>query len=176
MSGIVSTLVNVMQIRNASPDDYPTIIAVVDDWWGGRRMASKLPHLFFEYFKQTSFVATDAGVIKGFVAGFRSQSSPEIAYIHFVGIDPESRGSGLGRLLYEHFFEQARLLGCTEIHCVTSPINTRSIAFHQAMGFEVMPGTAISNGIAFTPDFDGPDGDCVRFRYMLSRFSLSHGQ
>lgn len=156
-----------MEIRNARATDYAEIIAVVDEWWGGRKMASKLPSLFFDHFQDTSFVATENGKICGFVTGFQSQTSPRTAYIHFVGIDPETRGSGLGRTLYGRFFETAKLIGCNEVQCVTSPVNTKSIAFHRAMGFEVLPGVAESNGVAYTPDHNGPDGDCVRFRISL---------
>lgn len=157
-----------MEIRNAEPADYAEIISVVDDWWGGRKMASKLPSLFFEHFRNTSFVATEDGKIRGFVTGFKSQSFATTAYIHFVGIDPETRGSGLGRTLYETFFAAAKAVGCTEVQCVTSPVNTKSIAFHKAMGFQVMPGVAEINGVAYTTDHDGPDGDCVRFRISLA--------
>ena len=43
---------NGVKIRNLSPSDYDAIIRVVDDWWGGRRMASMLPRLFFEHFTE----------------------------------------------------------------------------------------------------------------------------
>jgi predicted GNAT superfamily acetyltransferase len=43
----------------------------------------------------------------------------------------------LGRLLYEEFFEAARGHGRTIVRCVTSPGNEASVAFHQALGFEV---------------------------------------
>jgi len=157
----------IVEIRNAEPKDNAELIAVVDEWWGGRKMASKLPSLFFEHFQNTSFVATENGRIRGFVTGSQSQTSPHTAYIHVVGIDPATRASGLGRTLYGKFFEAAKLIWCTEVQCVTSPVNTKSNAFHRAMGFEVMPGFAESNGVAYTPDHDGPDGDCVRFRISL---------
>jgi len=78
-------------IRHAEPSDYQPIIAVVDDWWGGRRMADMLPKLFFVHFQPTSFVAEHNGRIVGFVIGFVSQTFPEEAYIHFVGVHPEFR-------------------------------------------------------------------------------------
>ena len=44
----------------------------------------------------------------GFVCGFLSQTDPEEAYIHFVGVSPEHRGGGVGRTLYERFFAEVR--------------------------------------------------------------------
>lgn len=156
-----------VEIRHAEPADYAPVIAVVDAWWGGRQMVEGLPKLFFVHFRETSFVAEEAGVIRGFLCGFRSQTYPEQAYIHYVGIDPATRGSGLGRTLYGTFFAAASALGCTEAHCVTSPINTTSIAFHKAMGFEYLPGDAEADGVPFSTDYDGVGGSRVRFRRAL---------
>lgn len=154
-------------IRHAEPNDYAEVIAVVDAWWGGRQMTEGLPKLFFVHFRQTSFVAEENGAIRGFVVGFRSQTHPEQSYIHYVGIDPAMRGSGLGRTLYETFFEAARALGCNEVQCVTSPINDRSIAFHRAMGFEMLAGDAEIGGVPVFTDYDGHGGSRVRFRRPL---------
>jgi ribosomal protein S18 acetylase RimI-like enzyme len=123
-----------MEIRNAEPDDYARVIAVVDDWWGGRRMAAMLPKLFFIHFRDTSFVAEDDGELAGFLCGFRSQTYDDEAYVHFVGVDPGRRGAGLGRLLYERFFEAVKPR--TTVRAVTSPVNEQSVAFHRSLGFE----------------------------------------
>jgi ribosomal protein S18 acetylase RimI-like enzyme len=123
-----------MEIRNAEPDDYARVIAVVDDWWGGRTMAAMLPKLFFVHFRDTSFVAEDDGELAGFLCGFRSQTYDDEAYVHFVGVDPRRRGAGLGRLLYERFFEAVRPR--TTVRAVTSPVNEQSVAFHRSLGFE----------------------------------------
>jgi ribosomal protein S18 acetylase RimI-like enzyme len=124
-----------MFVRHAEPADYARVIDVVDQWWGGRRMAAMLPKLFFVHFRDTSFVAEDSDALAGFICGFRSQTYAEEAYIHFVGVDPARRGTGLGRALYERFF--AAVAPRTVVRAVTSPVNERSVAFHQALGFEV---------------------------------------
>lgn len=96
-----------IRIRHAEPADYQPIISVLDEWWGGRHMADMLPKLFFVHFRPTSFVAEDAGRIVAFCIGFVSQTFPDAAYAHFLGVDPARRGQGLGRRLYEHFFTAA---------------------------------------------------------------------
>ena len=116
-------------------------------------MAPMLPKLFFIHFEGTSFVADDEdGELLGFVCGFLSQTSADEAYIHFVGVDPGARGDGLGRALYERFLDEVRASGRTVVRCVTSPVNKRSVAFHEAMGFEVD---------RVVPDYDGPGEDRV---------------
>lgn len=123
-------------VRHAEPADYGRVISVVDRWWGGRQMAAMLPKLFFVHFRDTSFVAeSDGGELAGFLCGFRSQTFDDEAYVHFVGVDPAQRGAGLGRALYERFFEA--VAPRTTVRAVTSPVNERSVAFHRAIGFEV---------------------------------------
>jgi ribosomal protein S18 acetylase RimI-like enzyme len=124
-----------MFVRYAEPADYGRVIEVIDQWWGGRPMAAMLPKLFFVHFRDTSFVADDDEGLAGFLCGFRSQTYDNEAYIHFVGVDPARRGSGLGRALYERFF--AAVAPRTIVRAVTSPMNERSVAFHQAIGFEI---------------------------------------
>ncbi len=150
-------------IRRLRPSDYGTVIAVIDEWWGGRPMSDMLPRLFFEHFADTSFAADRAGTLTGFLVGFLSQSQPGEAYIHFVGVRPGQRGQGLGRRLYEAFFEAASARGCTVVRAVTAPVNTGSVAFHRRMGFSVEPRQAARDGIPVAADYDGPGRDRVRF-------------
>ena len=125
-----------MEIRHAEPADYGRVIGRVNAWWGGRDMAPMLPRLFFVHFEGTSYVVDDGdGQLAAFLIGFLSQTDPDEAYIHFVGVDPAHRGSGLGRELYDRFF--AAVAPRTVIRAVTSPLNERSVAFHRALGFEV---------------------------------------
>jgi GNAT superfamily N-acetyltransferase len=151
------------RIRPIRSSDYLTVISVIDAWWGGRHMADMLPRLFFEHFTDTSFAAEHDGELAGFLVGFRSQSRPGEAYIHFVGVHPGERGHGLGRRLYERFFEAARAGGCDRVRAVTSPVNRGSVAFHQRMGFDIEPGAAGPDGIAVAAGYDGEGQDRVRF-------------
>lgn len=130
-------------------------------------MAGLLPKLFFEHFRPTSFVIEENGELQAFLIGFRSQTTPTEAYIHFVGVHPYARGKGLGRRLYEHFFAVVHQLGCTEVHSITGPVNKGSITFHTNMGFEILPGDAEVDGVAVTANYDGQGNDRVLFRRNL---------
>jgi ribosomal protein S18 acetylase RimI-like enzyme len=149
-----------MEIRHAEPADYGRVIGRVNAWWGGRDMAPMLPQLFFVHFEGTSYVADDEeGQLAAFLIGFLSQTDPDEAYIHFVGVSPEHRGGGLGRQLYERFFDDARAAGRTRVRSVTSPANEGSVAFHEALGFT-------SERVAH--DYDGPGEDRVLFVKALA--------
>jgi ribosomal protein S18 acetylase RimI-like enzyme len=100
-------------------------------------MRDMLPRLFFTHFRETLFVAEENGELAGFLCGFLSQTYPDQAYCHFVGVAPAHRKSGLASELYECLFEAARAAGRTSVHCVTSPANATSIAFHRRIGFEI---------------------------------------
>ena len=75
------------------------------------RGRTSFSRLFFEHFTDTSFAAERDGRLAGFLAGFIAQSRPGEASIHFAGVDPARRGNGLGRLLYEAFFQAAGARG-----------------------------------------------------------------
>jgi N-acetylglutamate synthase-like GNAT family acetyltransferase len=154
-------------IRNASPADYDAVISHVDRWWGGRNMAAMLPRLFFQHFAPWTFVAMRDGQLVGFLAGLRSQTDPAQAYCHFIGVDPSERGSGIGLALYQRLFADAVASGCREALAVTSPANGDSIAFHHRLGFQALPGPRFRDGIPYTPDYDGPGEDRVRFHKHL---------
>ena len=156
------------RIRPLRPSDHAPVIAVIDEWWGGRPMAEMLPRLFFDHFTDTSFAADRDDALAGFLVGFVSPARLGEAYIHFVGVDPGERSHGLGRRLYGTFFDAVRARGCTRVRAVTSPVNTGSVAFHHRMGFRIVPGDAQVGGIPVTTGYDGPGQDRVRFVRDLS--------
>jgi ribosomal protein S18 acetylase RimI-like enzyme len=158
---------NELLIRHAEPSDYQPIIAVLNDWWGGRRMIDMLPKLFFVHFRPTSFVAEQNGRIVGFAIGFVSQTFHEEAYIHFAGVHPEFRKNGLARALYERLFAAVRKLGCRTVRCVTSPVNKNSIAFHRRMGFSVEDSDKIVDGVPVVEGYDGKGEGRVLFYKCL---------
>lgn len=157
-----------MLIRNIEVNDYPPIIAVLNEWWGGRTMYDMLPRLFFTHFRDTSFVATDHRGIIGFIVGFLSPTLPSEGYVHFIGVNPSARGQGVGAILYEEFFRVMRTNNRSIIRCVTAPTNTVSIAFHTRVGFEAQPFDTKLQGIPYSPDYDGPGEHRVLFTKELA--------
>ncbi|WP_256106659.1 GNAT family N-acetyltransferase [Streptomyces sp. ODS05-4] len=156
-----------LRARHLADADHLRVLAVLDAWWGGLKgeagateRALLLPRLYFQHFTTTSFlVEREGGEVAAFLVGFLSQTEPETAYVHFAGVDPALHGQGVGRALYRAFFALARSHGRRHVHCVTSPENTASRAFHSRLGFTASP---------LAPDYDGPGLDRVTFTLDLS--------
>ncbi|MVU82269.1 GNAT family N-acetyltransferase [Nocardia sp. ET3-3] len=140
-------------IRQAVPGDYDGIAAVVDDWWG-RSVLPAVPRLFLDHFASTSLVVEQEDELVGFLIGLFAPDEPTGAYIHFVGVHPDHRGSGLARELYGRFIAGGRADGRTVFRAITSPGNTGSVAFHRALGFTVAGPV---------PDYNGPGRDMITF-------------
>jgi len=150
-------------IRTVVFDDYRRILAVVDEWWGGRTMSQRLSRVFFEHFTATSFVAESGGRLVAFLTGFLSQTFDREAYIHFVGVSPDRRREGIASELYGRFFTVAHANGCTLVRSSTSPVNRLSIAFHLGMGFRLEPGDGEFEGVPVRLDYPLPGETRVVF-------------
>ncbi len=154
-------------IRNAKPSDHANVIAALQNWWGGRDLTAMLPKLFLNHFSNTSFVIEKNGQMIGFLIGFMSPALQNEAYVHFMGIHPDFRNKGLGKTVYEHFFEICREQNRTVIRACTSPVNRGSVAFHKKIGFRVEPGDDIIDGIPVTRDVNRPGDHKVMFTKLI---------
>lgn len=146
--------------------DHAGIVGQVDDWWGGRRMHDLLPRLWFQHFTGTSWIVEDAsGSVVAFLVGFISPDQPTEAYIHMVGVSPNHRRSGLGKLMYERFIADVQARGVRRVRAITWPGNRTSVAFHTRMGFRPSegPGTQNLYGTPAYPDYDAHGEDRVAF-------------
>ncbi|WP_394578419.1 GNAT family N-acetyltransferase [Cytobacillus firmus] len=157
-----------MEIRPVKSSDYYRISPLLNEWWAGRNMVDMLPKLFFDHFTDTSFVAEKDGDIFGFLIGFFSQTHPNEAYIHFVGINPAVRKQSIGKQLYNKFFDMVKTNNRQIDRCVTSPVNKTSIAYHTRLEFNIEEGDKLIDGISITSDYDGPDQDRVLFVKQLT--------
>jgi GNAT superfamily N-acetyltransferase len=159
-----------VRFRRPAAADHRFLVDRVDDWWGGRKLHHLLPRLWLEHFTGTSWIVEDAGgTTIGFLVGFISPDHPEEAYVHMVATDPNHRGTGLGRALYERFFEDVKGRGVGRVHAITWPGNRVSVGFHRAMGFapDDGPGTQRLYGTPAYPDYDGEGDDRVVFSRAL---------
>ena len=135
-----------IRFRRPTEADYQALAAVIEDWWDGRKVDALLHRLWLQHFTGTSWLAeSDDGRLAGFLIGFLSPDHPDTAYCHLVATNPNLRRRGLGRSLYERFFDDARRGNRSRVTAVTWPANRASIAFHEALGFVVQAGPGSQN-------------------------------
>jgi GNAT superfamily N-acetyltransferase len=155
-----------IRFRRPTDADHARLVGKLDDWWGGRKIHHLLPRLWLQHFTRTSWIAEDeAGALIGFLVGFVSPDHPDQAYIHMVATSPNLRKQGLGRALYERFFEDVRAHGVHRVTAITWPANRVSVGFHRAMGFvpDDGPGTQRLYGTPAYPAYDGEGDDRTVF-------------
>ncbi len=76
----------------------------------------------------------------------------------------------------KRFFETVRQKGCSDVRCVTSPVNKGSIVFHTSMEFRIKPGDAEVDGVQVKTDYDGWGQNRVRFMRELRRYVARKSQ
>lgn len=124
-----------METRKITKADFDQIVEVIDRWWGGPISTFAHPIFFYELGDNALIVEEDGRLI-GFLLGFISFKAPKTGYVHLVGIHPDYRRQGVGRLLYENFTERCRGLGCLRMKAITTAGNEGSLRFHDAMGWK----------------------------------------
>ncbi len=73
----------------------------------------------------------------GFLLGFIAEAldGKKTGYVHLVGIHPEYRRRGVGRLLYNTFATECRDAKCVRMKAITTPGYEGTIRFHIAQGW-----------------------------------------
>lgn len=158
---------NSVTIRNGKPSDHERVVSVMPYWWDGRDLSSSVLKVFFIHFCNTTFIAEAINELVGFLVGFFSQADDNMGYIHFVGVHPDYRKAGIGRLLYQRFYDACIKDNRSIATSCTSPINKLSIGFHLRMGFAIEPGDSAIDGIPVTMNYLRKDDPKVLFRKDL---------
>ncbi|MEJ2727819.1 MAG: GNAT family N-acetyltransferase [Deltaproteobacteria bacterium] len=158
---------NDITVRKAGPADHESVIAALQNWWGGRDLTAMLPKLFLNHFNDTSFVIEKEAEMIGFLIGFISPSLRNEAYVHFMGVHPNFRKKGIGTLLYERFFEICRKHDRNIIRACTSPVNRGSVEFHKRIGFQLEPGDDEIDGYPVTRNYNRPGDHKVQFTKFI---------
>jgi ribosomal protein S18 acetylase RimI-like enzyme len=159
-----------LAFRRPVEADHRRLVALVDEWWGGRPLRQLLHRLWFQHFTGTSWVVeAPDGTPAGFLIGFVSPDDPTVGYVHMVAANPDLRQRGVGRELYRRFFDDVAARGVREVRAITWAGNRASIAFHTAIGFRVDggPGTEPTSGTTAYPDYEGDGRAMVVFRRRL---------
>lgn len=146
-------------LRPLTAADFAVARAVADAWFG-RPVGLTMHRLFFDQLGPAGLRAADAADPRrmlGVLLGFASLAEPELAYIHFVMVDPAVRGRGIAGALYREFGRRMAAQGCRRVRTLAAPTNGRSLRFHESLGFVG----------AFASEYVGPGQDRVVFERAL---------
>ena len=162
-------------LRHPTESDHAAIAAVIDEWFGGRRIAHLAGRSWFRHVGSTSWLALDATDRPiGLLLGFRSQDQPDEAVVHLLAVDPNRRREGIGRSLIELFAADLAARGAAEIVALAWPGDPPAVAFFRAVGFRPDEGPGSQNlfGTPAFADFEAPGDDRIVFRRPLDRSPL----
>jgi ribosomal protein S18 acetylase RimI-like enzyme len=155
-----------LALRRPTEDDQPRLVAIADDWFGGRRVRHLLARAWFRHFASTSWVAHDpADRLLGFLVGYRSPDRPAEAVIHLLGVDPNQRRRGIGRTLVDAFLDDVERNGIDLVGASAWPDDPIAITFFRALAFrpDDGPGSQRLYGTTGFVDHEGPGEDRVLF-------------
>ena len=133
------------------------ILADLPAFWGGRDMRALHHPVWLHQFASDAVVAREDEVLVGYLLG--AVTAQGLAYAHVIAVRTETRGRGVGRRLYEEFFDGAQRHGASRVDAITTMANTASIAFHDKLGFTADVLT----------DYAGPDAPRILFSRPLPR-------
>ena len=133
-----------MQVRPITKADFDRVVEVIDHWWGGPISTFAHPIFFYEL-GGAALVVEDGSQMIGFLLGFvvagtgarLAGADGRCGYVHLVGIHPDFRRRGVGRLLYDRFTQDCRTAQCIVMKAITTPGYEGSIRFHVALGWDV---------------------------------------
>ena len=135
-----------MRTRGITKADFDFVVTVLDRWWGGPSGEKAHPMFFYEFGDQ-ALIVEDDGQIIGFLLGFVANTTPPTGYVHLVGIHPDHRRRGVGKVLYEQFTERCIAGGARRMKAISNVGHEGSERFHRALGFTARE----------EPDYAGPN-------------------
>ena len=113
-----------MNVRRITKADFDRVVEVIDHWWGGPISTFAHPIFFYELGDESLVVEQGSDMI-GFLLGFVAPGTRRIApagdesvrtgYVHLVGIHPDYRRRGVGRLLYDRFIDERLIARLTSL-------------------------------------------------------------
>ncbi|MFF7284596.1 GNAT family N-acetyltransferase [Streptomyces griseorubiginosus] len=140
-----------VRIDRADVSDLHQVLADHARYWGERDLRALHLTALVQEFGSTCLVARAEDGIRGYLFGFVTPD--RTGYVHLIATRDDTRGTGLGRTLYEAFTAAARNQGAVRLKAITTPANTVSLAFHRSLGFQDR----------LVEDYDGPDRPRVVF-------------
>lgn len=123
-----------IHIRGLEKPDFDHLVSVLDRWWGGPAGQHAHPVFYYELGEHARVAEYD-GEIVGFLLGFITGGSEPVGYIHLVGIHPDHRRRGVGKVLYESFIARCAEAGVHRLKTIAATGAEGQLDFHESLGF-----------------------------------------
>jgi ribosomal protein S18 acetylase RimI-like enzyme len=154
-----------LEIRNVIEEDFIKISHLGEKCSPMINERNSIYHIFTKFFKNTSLVVEDNGVIKGFILGFISQDEPKKSYVHLLCVEHSLRGQNIASNLIDEFIKIVSAYSCSEVFLICKPSNKRALKFYNKIGFVSLKSNRtvkVENFNLFI-DYDGPKDDKIVF-------------
>ena len=154
-----------MKIEQMTAAVYEQIVDELPDYWGDDRTRGLHHPMFVHEFRETAFAIRIGQMAAAYLLGFVARDN-RYGYIHLAAVRGSHRRRGMGRALYQHFFEYCRARDVRLVKAITRPGNRFSIQFHKRMGFRLF-GETIEHGVPVIKNYSGHREDrVVMFRRL----------
>jgi predicted N-acetyltransferase YhbS len=133
-----------MKIRLMQADDFDAVVGIDEKVLKSARpeyYEMKFEKLFHskDYVPASLVAQQEDGTVVGFVMGelFLGEYGlfQEVATLDTIGVDPDCRHKGIGRLLMKEFMDHLRELGVQKIHTLVNWEDSKLIQFFRANEF-----------------------------------------
>jgi diaminobutyrate acetyltransferase len=127
--------------------------------------------IVIRYFGSTSYLAERDGAIIGYMWGFLTQEDPETFFLWQIGVDPATRGEGIGGLILERAEADLAARGCRRIELTIDPANHPSRRLFEKRGYRNVSAehgeTIELGGILAIADYYRPEGHFCLYEKLL---------
>jgi diaminobutyrate acetyltransferase len=127
--------------------------------------------IVIRYFRDTCYLAERDGKILGFMWGFLSQTDPHTFFLWQIGVDPSTRGEGIGGRILEAAERELAERGCHRIELTIDPSNRPSQRLFEKRGYRNISdeeGRTIEvEGVLAVCGYYRPDGHFSLFEKRL---------
>lgn len=127
-----------LTLRHPTRDDGAAMYRFVRDH-GGLELNTGYAYVVFAGdLTATSLVAYDeGGTLRGFVLGYRPPTRPDVLFVWQVGVDPATRGQGLGRRMLLRLVDDTRPAGVHYLEATVTPSNGASQKLFRSVAREL---------------------------------------
>ena len=126
-----------LEIGQATVSDFHHILDNFLEFWEHEEPKVRHHPMFVRELGDCAIALRDDNQLVAYLLGLVSSNvgkdGKPWAYVHMVAVRDGHRRRGLARKLYGHFIESARRRGCEQLKATASPLNRKSLNFHQGI-------------------------------------------